>query len=683
MRCSANVFLSFIFLGILSTFADACELNGPRYQLASDTVRWSLKLSGGETCIRGVRFNNVVVHKLTVAFAPQTGHVRLQGSGFSYKAARDFQGPDFFSLMVSGATNKVPGSSTIEVEVSVTRADELISASSQSQPSPPSLAGSPTSSPPLPPPVNDLCGSSNDVAAGSAPTTNLCSTGTASIVSGNGPWRWFCTSSNGRSAQCSAPVQSSPSVQKPGPSADLFANPYYSCVNNYYVSTSGSDSNNGSSGSPWLTLQHADSTPRAPGDCINVAPGTYNGVTLSKGGNAATSTGYLVYRCQTLDGCTINGNAGPNRNGGFSLSYGASAVANYIMIDGFVIVGPGSSPGPYGWGINAAAVNGRRPSSHHVWVLNNIIHGFSESGVSMATSEYFYTLHNTIYDNAGSTCDAQGSGITYFTPFALPNYTPTADDQVNPNPRIGSFERGGGTFFHNVVEWNVVYNNALTQCGTVSNPTNTDGNGIIMDTFRQYNYPNPTLIAFNITYNNGGGGVHIFSSQYVTVANNSCYNNYIDPADKASWRGCIDSADSFGGTYINNIAVAIPATVGNCQYDVAPYTMWSSAVLAAPSQAPYDTWSNNITDMIGTGCNGEIQAINNDTYSATANKESAAPLWVNVGTSSVGTESTPPIGTNFALEPGSPAIGYGLTETYLPPQSVDAGACSSTLAVCP
>ena len=175
MRCSANVFLSFIFLGILSTFADACVLNGPRYQLASDTVRWSLKLSGGETCIRGVRFNNVVVDKLAVVSAPQTGHVTLQGPGFSYKAARDFQGSDFFSLMVSGATNKVPGSSTIEVEVSVIRADELrrfstmISPSSQSQPSPPSLAGSPTSSPPLPPPVNDLCGSSNDVAASSAP----------------------------------------------------------------------------------------------------------------------------------------------------------------------------------------------------------------------------------------------------------------------------------------------------------------------------------------------------------------------------------------------------------------------------------------------------------------------------------------------------------------------------------
>ena len=172
--------------------------------------------------------------------------------------------------------------------------------------------------PPPPPPINDLCGSSNGVAMSSAPTTNLCSTGLASIVSGSGPWSWSCTGNNGgTTAPCSAPVQTVPSVQKPGPSTDLFSHPYYTCVNNYYISALGSDSNNGSSGSPWLTLQHADSTPRAPGDCINVAPGTYNGMALSKGGNAATSTGYVVYRCQTLDGCTINGNAGPTAMAAF------------------------------------------------------------------------------------------------------------------------------------------------------------------------------------------------------------------------------------------------------------------------------------------------------------------------------------------------------------------------------
>jgi hypothetical protein len=54
--------------------------------------------------------------------------------------------------------------------------------------------------------VNGSCGSSNGVAVSSAPTTGLCSAGTASAVGGTRPWSWMCAGSNGGStAQCSAP----------------------------------------------------------------------------------------------------------------------------------------------------------------------------------------------------------------------------------------------------------------------------------------------------------------------------------------------------------------------------------------------------------------------------------------------------------------------------------------------
>jgi len=56
-----------------------------------------------------------------------------------------------------------------------------------------------------PPPVNGLCGSSNNLTLASVPTTNLCSTGTASTVAGTGPWSWSCNGSNGgTNASCSA-----------------------------------------------------------------------------------------------------------------------------------------------------------------------------------------------------------------------------------------------------------------------------------------------------------------------------------------------------------------------------------------------------------------------------------------------------------------------------------------------
>src|SRR6516164_4465700 len=211
MRFSANVLLSVFLLAIPSTVADACVLNGPRYQLASDTVHWSLELSAGETCLRGVRFNTMVVDKLMVVFLPQTGHVTLHGTGFSYRAERDFQGRDFFSLMVSGATNKVPGSSTIEVEVAVSNAGDLGRASTRNPSNRPctddeggTIAN--CSAPVASPAVNGSCGPANGVPASMAPTTGLCSFGAASAVTGSGPWHWSCAGSdNGTTTSCGAP----------------------------------------------------------------------------------------------------------------------------------------------------------------------------------------------------------------------------------------------------------------------------------------------------------------------------------------------------------------------------------------------------------------------------------------------------------------------------------------------
>ncbi|MFA6348521.1 MAG: hypothetical protein WCX30_03795, partial [Candidatus Paceibacterota bacterium] len=54
-------------------------------------------------------------------------------------------------------------------------------------------------------PVNGVCGSSNNQNFTSAPTANFCSLGTASAISGSGPWTWTCNGSNGGStANCSA-----------------------------------------------------------------------------------------------------------------------------------------------------------------------------------------------------------------------------------------------------------------------------------------------------------------------------------------------------------------------------------------------------------------------------------------------------------------------------------------------
>ncbi len=56
--------------------------------------------------------------------------------------------------------------------------------------------------------VNGVCGSAQGQTLTAAPTTNLCSAGTASSLSGTGPWSWNCSGANGgATASCSANIQ--------------------------------------------------------------------------------------------------------------------------------------------------------------------------------------------------------------------------------------------------------------------------------------------------------------------------------------------------------------------------------------------------------------------------------------------------------------------------------------------
>jgi hypothetical protein len=59
-------------------------------------------------------------------------------------------------------------------------------------------------------PVDGQCGSADGTAVASTPSTNLCTEGSASSVSGSGPWTWTCNSTTGgANDSCSASVASS------------------------------------------------------------------------------------------------------------------------------------------------------------------------------------------------------------------------------------------------------------------------------------------------------------------------------------------------------------------------------------------------------------------------------------------------------------------------------------------
>jgi hypothetical protein len=495
-------------------------------------------------------------------------------------------------------------------------------------------------------------------------------------------------------------AQVTPSVA--GPSPALYAAPFYTCVQNYYVSPTGNDANAGTSAAPWLTIQHADTGAggRVAGDCVNVEPGTYaSGSSITHGGSAATTTGYVVYRCTELDACKIT-----ESDHGFQIiPPGVQGTGgpgpNFIVIDGFELAA--SSEVTYGIGIvtwDNQPGSEDTLGSHHIWALNNLVHGYGESGVSMNDGEYFYVIHNTVYNNANVTCDAQGSGITLVSMKALSGYTPTAMDT--------------GWGFRNVVEFNESYNNIITACGIASSPYDTDGNGIIFDTWdgsgTTYGpYAGSALAAFNIVYQNGAKGIQIFrnSAATIVIANNTAYDNNLDPFNPGGATGEINLNGSVNTTVINNIAYPVPATSPSdprCQgvnYSVSPWNLpWACPlqVNSAIQTGPYNGSGGTDISVINSG----NTFANNVTYGGT-------PPWgwgplgnsiyvgggstdsMNCSTGSnpnqcnVNPQLAAPASANLGLLTGSPAIGRGQSETYLPAQAADTGACYHTLAPCP
>jgi hypothetical protein len=504
-------------------------------------------------------------------------------------------------------------------------------------------------------------------------------------------------------------------IQKPGPSAQLFNNPYYQCLRNFYVSTAGNDSKDGTSpGTAWATIANADTSDRKGGDCINVAPGTYAHFNnnMTHGGTTASSTGYVAYRCTTPafisgTGCVVTDTGDAVRAGMYTSS---SAYPSYLIFDGFNFVTMDQTvqddvaiacAGPGSFGTMQTASLG----CHHWWAINNVITGHGQGGVGINDTEFSYTVHNTVTQNARMGCAGfYGSGISYVVAKPVTGYTKTPDDtNANNNASLNLMGIQGPDFpFNDVVAWNDVGNN-YQGCDTIGS---TDGNGIIIDTFNitkcnanMVDYPNSTLVAFNVSYNNGGGGVHVFASAHVTVANNSVYYNGTDPTQQAWDRPGIDvncgsGTAGFGaGTnlYINNIAYAIPSgqpCPGANDTYLGSQIPFSIGGDGTHLDAVFNSPGGNISYSIGTPCHatdssGNATAAPNPAWSCTTNRCNADPQWVDVGDTSQGSDEAPPNGVNFALKAGSPAIGAGATEGYLPPSSVDVGACSSALTTCP
>ncbi len=119
------------------------------------------------------------------------------------------------------------------------------------------------------------CGSANGVDTATAPTSNLCSVGSASAVAGTGPWTWDCAATDGTSS-CSANVAVTPcnDVWTNTPMTFKAFAPTTSCGPTGVVATTASVSCNGS-----RTI--GSSCDGSVPDCVDFTAGTHIGGSAS------------------------------------------------------------------------------------------------------------------------------------------------------------------------------------------------------------------------------------------------------------------------------------------------------------------------------------------------------------------------------------------------------------------
>src|SRR5262249_53460103 len=116
MWSSGATLLALLLVFVRPALGDACVLTGGSlYQLKSDAVDWTVRTDSGQSCIRGLRHNRVTIDTAKLISPPQSGQVKLLGSGFSYTAKSDFEGQHYFTIQVSGMSNGIRGISELTI----------------------------------------------------------------------------------------------------------------------------------------------------------------------------------------------------------------------------------------------------------------------------------------------------------------------------------------------------------------------------------------------------------------------------------------------------------------------------------------------------------------------------------------------------------------------------------------
>jgi hypothetical protein len=358
----------------------------------------------------------------------------------------------------------------------------------------------------------------------------------------------------------------------------------------WYVAGTGKDTNSGTSlAAPFATPQHAANVTQ-PGDTVMVLNGTYkvpctacDVLDISTSGTATKPITYQAYPGQSpvIDfehgwtGISITANyitiSGFNIGGGrklISLAYArqnASNLSNYLTSGNGLVVGCSGGANPLTYS--------------HIIIQNNVVHDAPGGGIATCYADYITIQHNTTYLNAFWSPYA-GSGISIYEMRDTDKYTG----------------------YKNFILDNLSYENReyipFYAVGAI-----TDGNGIIVDDNKNTQstnipYSGRTLVANNISYMNGGSGIHAYASAHVDIVFNTTYENNRTPT--------LNEGQIFGNTaadvnILNNILYAAPnhtyySTYNNSSNVVYDYNLLYSATPKAGvkggAPGPHDIIAN-------------------------------------------------------------------------------------------
>ncbi len=408
----------------------------------------------------------------------------------------------------------------------------------------------------------------------------------------------------------------------------------------YYVSEKGSDKNDGRTEATAFATPQKAVDAAGPGDIIDVMNGTYKPVGVQEGivrikkaGTPAAWISLKNYPGQTplFDS---KGSWGAIRflytNAQATADQAAGVVAPvpvYIEVRGLHIRGNGdtakaefpdlvgkAAPETNSNGISVQW-DGGGAIPHHLRFADNLVEFCSGGGIGPGGADWTTIENNVIRNNCWTTIYAT-SGISL---------------------NGGSNFTGLSGQYTQLIRDNIVSGNRTfeiwKQIGKVS-----DGNGIIIDVNQEKKLPpeqrfqGRTLISNNVSFNNGGSGIHTFKSARVDIINNTVYLNSASP--ELPW-GQLFVQQSDDIRMINNIVVAPDDQPVNTNGDKGGDQNSTNIVRA-----------NNLYFGGGTApVMGEGDKI-------------AAPMFVNA--------SIDEKVADFHLKPTSPAIGTGIVEPFLP-----------------